>query len=1425
MNKRSVLDNGTSIELYAEEKGKRDKREFHITKLISEDGASTVAYRAYHENSSNIGILREYYPLKDDLALDRDQNGRICLDMKETAEAERTEYLKGKERYLSPFLELRELQRTKENDELASFIPNFEIYYGSQNTGINDDGTVYIWTPAPQTETFEKICDEIHRNPTVESEYKLYTVLSCILHLALSVGELHSVQPIGLIHRDIKPDNFGFTKRQGEILPQSISLFDVDSICKVYPEPEEDIGTPGFMEKNDERRNDNLRDIYSIGATLFYAIIITETTKESGYKYNPDLHFDKIADLVKDSELIKSSDSNSFPRLRSYITRILKKCLCPRYTTNGRYEDCESLASDLRTAIGYIVPVEVSRNNISGENWVLQDARAWLDEHEESTSRLALQYNLYKYPLYRRAEKKDSLSILILGFGRYGYKFLDLALQYAQNLGTNLKVEIVSDSAIENDKTDEMLYLDERPEVTNFFNVSGKKRVKDAYGELEFRSLSLISGRSSLEVDDSALASLTTKKDKYDYIFVDLNNNAVNSDVSKELYRKGLSAWITYVREGNRDNGFSVEEQVTPVMVSTDVHEYSEFSDLERMAFNAHLVWNENTNISFEVKKKEFKEEYNFNSCVSNVLSIKYKLWRMGIDTDEISLHEAAKRIDEILHNNPEDRQYLTWLEHRRWVVEKICDGWKTRTIEQCYALAGTEDDVTRNKNQKEHICIVKGTAKWKLEGIDTIKWDINGIDASKLDPLDRLSVNLHRFYQEQADKLHIGDFKTERNQLLNSSALMFFDEWSDVKNEIIRKGDRDTAGLFKAHWIRLKSAIQKDKSGTLTDVQKKSIVSSIEQRIAPLLHRYEYKDYKKIDVDLVDRIPYILTYTEHLNLIYPLDNFDNVPAVKDIDISSEFVFRHVASATVLESESITYLYYAPERAGFNVFSDSIKLTGMMKRIIAYKKRKEARFNIKLVIFLHSEGTRALYEMSELNREDIEVEFVVIKEKEGPAKSAGIYINSIGDLSYTLIERNDASTSGWLSESNVLKMMSSYMFSIKEQKFYSIEDCEWIKYIPGGYSLGVREIAELSGRRFSIDENLDFGIAENAELWNIYKEDTARWKRCSKFLAEGKHSLTDLLICSRESINGNNKGTFKFYMPAKCYAAVYKCLKAFLKHGFVELGSELIACSNSICCLKVRCTAKMRDAIDCMLLDPYAFEEADKIKIIYIKDDGCLTIHYSGLKFEEINLKKYIEKLAADNQIKSDDKGKLNAEKEIISLLIKFHGKGIIHGLKTKGGIVSFSYGSYAIKKLMENAGNMLEFRVCQELSSIKSEDVGKSRYFDDVVGGITFQNNSNSKTEQIDCLVTKGFQSLIIECKAMDNLSEEQILKFAVKLKDRVDKYGISCRGLLLIDSNTPLDIKQHYEGIVIKRLDEIKGDNRNRIAKYVAELLTKFG
>ena len=305
------------------------------------------------------------------------------------------------------------------------------------------------------------ICKEIHRHPHVRPEYNLVTVLSAVQTLAKCVCALHSA---GIIHRDIKPSNFGFTKRRGETLTQTLTMFDIDSLCSIWDESPDTIVTEGYTEPEAGYKEcSNQTDIYSIGATLFTAVVITDETRASGYLYRED-YYEYLKRMIAESELMIASEANSHPRLRNLLVSILKKCLCER---KQRYQNCEALIADLSEALFYALPPEVAKKSRRGEKWILSEVERSLDAGTEKNSSLSILYSLYEHPLYRHIRKdEEKLNVLIIGFRNYGQKFLDACLQIGQMRGTELNVTVVTD-----DDTDREIYLSERP-------ISGKYRHK-----------------------------------------------------------------------------------------------------------------------------------------------------------------------------------------------------------------------------------------------------------------------------------------------------------------------------------------------------------------------------------------------------------------------------------------------------------------------------------------------------------------------------------------------------------------------------------------------------------------------------------------------------------------------------------------------------------------------------------------------------------------------------------------------------------------------------------------------------------------------------------------------------------------------------------------------------------------------------------
>ena len=105
-------------------------------------------------------------------------------------------------------------------------------------------------------------------------------------------------------------------------------MFDIDSLCSIWDESPDTIVTEGYTEPEAGYKEcSNQTDIYSIGATLFTAVVITDETKASGYLYRED-YYEHLKRMIAESELMIASEANSHPRLRNLLVSILKKCLC-----------------------------------------------------------------------------------------------------------------------------------------------------------------------------------------------------------------------------------------------------------------------------------------------------------------------------------------------------------------------------------------------------------------------------------------------------------------------------------------------------------------------------------------------------------------------------------------------------------------------------------------------------------------------------------------------------------------------------------------------------------------------------------------------------------------------------------------------------------------------------------------------------------------------------------------------------------------------------------------------------------------------------------------------------------------------------------------------------------------------------------------
>ena len=1342
--------------LLCEENNHANTKLFKIRKMINR-GASAVCYEAYHQDSGR-GILKEFYPYDvEGLSLNRDAEGQLFLE--DEAQWTHERFREAEKKYLESYKMLLAVKQNGKEQDLDTFIPHFEIYRGCNKEG-QATGSIYIWSPEPKVETFDKICDEIHKHPNKNPEQKLATVLTAIDSLTKCIKSLHFAD---ILHRDIKPSNFGFVKRGNETLTQSISLFDVNSMCNVF-EVKDAMGNDGYWEpERSTHRANNQTDIYSIGATLFHAIIVTKEVKDNKYLYKEE-YYDSLQELVNSSKLIQASEWNSHPHLRKALTTILQRSLCARAY---RYRNCEEMLKDIETALYYALPSEIAGKIKSGQKWVLADAEAKFDRNADKNSNLTIKYHLYEHPLYSCVQTSATdLNVLVFGFGNYGQKFLDASLQVGQMRGRTLNVTVVSDSAI-----DKEVYLSDRPALGSFFNIDGGRDDKESYGNIDFenRELNRINSKEIAAVLKSVMVDNYDRK-KPDYVFIALGDDKLNNSTAKAcsgaVKSLGLNSVISYVSE---DSQFEADDEnnIYPVLVNESIKNSAIHADIERMAFNSHLIWEDSLNVDYSRLRANFRKPYNHDSSVSNVLAVKYKLFDMGIDLSEVGFKEAAKKYqDEITKvSNREIRNELIWIEHRRWVTEKLCLGWRTlEKLETCASGA------TKDERKKRHICILRSkpeqmlsTEYWSADNHS--KWDSASKDELKnLDALERMSVKLHRMYVRKAKEVKKDNLLSlvhEIRELIENDRKMFipFQEWYLCIKDIWT-GELDKVNIYQG----LKNAFL-DATAHLPKDRRKAIceqVKAFEAMFYPVLASVKYRDYKQEDVKLVDNLPFILTYND----VYMV-----IPYTTD----STQAFDNVASATVVNPERILYLYLAESPSDIEELKSAVPYT------VSYMKKKQIKSGVEFVIgYTRGAGigseedfTKELKEVG--NGKVRAVKMIALPDVKKFPELLEEYLKQRADKKPVFaIEENGTNLYSMLRLTSIYEVFASYRFSSKERKFVSTTGCDLFRYINKLPYITVSDMISLEQSSGESSSYPQF-YKEYKELWKKYTDNRSTWKTLCEVL--GDHCKNSDLIVSFKKKNSNDKeddeSVYQYYIPFACRKNVTDIFSVLKQNRVLEKSSDIIELTADSCQIIVKDKCGYKALYDRLFSNVYALMVPKAINVYLDPKSHEVKVEFNNLQVQDVKL--------------SSNKGAAQ-----FALLKYFAEKGyIINLIKDGNDRVSFTYATAQIKELLTTAGKMLEIYIYHSV-----KELGK---FDDVVSGYEIDWEGTDAKNEMDCIITKGFRALFVEVKARQDIEQG----FYFKLEKLTDKFGVNPIAVLVADTQE----KPFYDHAQVNNIQRTRG------------------
>lgn len=1035
---------------------------------------------------------------------------------------------------------------------------------------------------------------------------------------------------------------------------------------------------------------------------------------------------------------------------------------------------------------------------------------------DEMTKKIKNEFDAYIFLSYRKADRKCAQELMRLIHKNKYYRdvaiwydeFLTIGEDYRENIKETLQnsglfVLVVTPNLLLPGSFGGVNYVmkEEYPTAKKTdVNVNGsieKSRHDCMYADLVFRDLKdnddtvrftvIQDGASDENIDSIKHKNaviinecLEPMLKEYDYVFVAAGNTETNRFIAETIAIEMLKendklCPVCYISEFSvDDDGTSnvypvcINERITPETFSSDI-------DLVQMAFNADISWDNSLNKDMdEARDKFLNDRYRYESSLAFALSIRYKLYSIGLVLEKDAgtcnenaivvknLSEAANVFfEEILQKKDIDSEAgkcakekfdaVVALEHRRWVLEKVTAGWRAPRdkngnldLEQC-----VQKGKVKNELESTHPCIVYGTEETPLSTEEynkysesgREKWDVADIDPD-LDELDLMSIKLHRCFRKRANEYKKNN-PMQRESDIEKLRKLAEECGEDVSGafrqycfclENILEGVENYTRQYSNYEKRLKKIFESSASeAVLKDAETR--IALIKKAFFPVMEANLYRDYKSYDDVLVGKIPFILTYSfiEHVVVAF--------------DESEEFNGRlnNVAAVTVLCPKKIDYIYYCDEH------SDVDKVMTGLKAVLGYLDSREIHCQVRFVIAGSREcGTTNMLEKGLSGIESGKYQNVRF---EGCTL---LYCNPSQDAAYNEIVQYLQSDNCIYECSNLLfhdgkkyeafksviksAGIAYYSFDWRNKHFTKHNGCDYLQYIHDASFLTMENIAALKGTDSAISDIPEYQKDYEA-LWQIYESDKNAWRALCSCIDE--YELRNKPLAQFEILgNECNEYTEKlsFVLPEYTEKTVRRLLRELSERDILR--DDIIEnYTSESYIVKFSVSKKYRHAFDTLFADPR------------------ILLDYYGVR--AYNESKYVR--VGYNNLEVVDISRI--EENSYRMLEKLQDKHFINGLRREDSSdkVSFAFTSPRIKRVMMKTNRVLLLRAYYETLKYGYHEPNRIAYFDDVVYGSKIGNQDESDA----LFITKGFRH--IKITDMGEWSDEQLACIGDTLNEKL--------------------------------------------------------
>ncbi len=1317
---------------------------FQILERVGE-GGSAVCYKATRIRKTGDteeirdGLLKEYYPLEGlqgryrrEAMLQRLPSGQLVCHPEEVAH-----FTDRCAAYTHPRERLNEAMRQGDDNQiLKNYFPDEEIFQGylsdeEKQTHGDCLPTIYVWSRGAHGQGFDVYLQEIRRKLEDDEEenfvFRLWEILMTIRTVADAIRGMHKA---GLVHLDIKPSNIlVFYDSQQRINPTGISLFDLDSIYDIRSSWSFGGGTRGYQAPEMTRRHgrpDHRTDIYSLGAMLFRAIVYVE-----GVTYYEEKYRDHLALLVRNSRLFRDSQVNSDVKLMSRLAAILENCLFSE--KEKRYDSCSQLIADLSYALSRL-QFYISSERIAG------DGERMVFRKEHSNPTIVMQKLLYEHPLYgddSLSEETRELRVLVIGPGNNGHKFMDLCLQTGQCHRTFLRLTAVSPAPGE----DCSRYLQFRPALPDFVHVrregrlvSGERKyvdLEDAYAEIDFCGFD--EGGASFAIGETALNTrllrrFFAREEQWDYVFVSLGEDGLSREIAgliQKVYPQACPVChVCHEKPQRREDG------LYPVWISEELKAQSIDYNLERMAFQTHLCWEASANRDIHQSHQRFVQDtYSYAASLGFALSLKYKLHSIGIDvgeTQESYLRAAQEFVEHILDKISPDKSEdelsaeemdarikfdsLALLEHRRWIIEKTTEGWKAPEGKDKY-----EDCVRRGKVNDVanglHLSLVPRTMSRPLSSAlyrenGCAKWE--DPDVSGLDPLDRMSVELHQCFRHHADllreslPLQHGDMVLIRRELPeNDGELRAAFQQYELCLRNILKGVKSYTRKYDRYEARLLEAI--DRATVLRGHLRQSLkdrIRLVKKSFFPVIESNLYRNYKDNDERFIRNFPMILTGRFPVRAL----------AVTFADEEGEERLINVASANLLSPAELYYVVYLD-----GVSRQPGRFIRRLAQVLACLSRRGGSHQVRILAAVGSavdqekilalkQGLLTLEELYKESNPEITLAPAELFLVQGEAEALRCLSEAVVRYEISLWDQTMPLLSERREEASCC---ASFVFDWRKKQFSHCKGCDWLQYIRDNSYLRLHARRALFGQQ---EEHFAFPELEQDEevLWEIYQSSSSReastgdrrfsptvWDRLCTELRAYEEAREPLAVFSREEVPQGEQRLGSLLLPNYAQTTLQRMLSQMKAYGLIAKESGVSMHSSWNCRVVLKTGQEIWEKLVPLLAQPQYLQEYYGISLEEVpsKADGQPELHLTMHHFSVRALRTEPEEFA-----------------EKWDLLSKLEQRGFLRELrlgKTDQGeaCVSFTYATPEMKELLTTPGALWAVHTYKELLKEESAD------------------------------------------------------------------------------------------------------------------------